>query len=105
MFLPITPGTATAANGAATLNQDAGTITTESLSTAGGSTYTLALGCDQVTPNSIVQTSLAYGTATQGDPDISRVTPGNGVVTIIVANRAASTALNGTLKIGFVVFN
>jgi len=103
--LPSRPRTAIAVNGAATLNHDAGIVTTESLSTAAGSTYTLTLGCNQVTPNSVVSVSLSNGTNSTGDPTVSRVTPGNNVVTIVVTNRASAAALNGTLLIALIVFN
>lgn len=103
--LPFRPGTATAVSGAATLNQDAGTITTDSLVTAAAASYTLTIGCNAVNPNSIVQASLANGTNTTGVPVITRVQPGNGVVTVTVTNLAASAALNGTLLVAFIVFN
>lgn len=103
--LTATPGTATALAGAATCNQDGGTVTSESLVTAAGASYTLTLGCAKANPNSLVFASVANGTNTQGDPSVQKITPGNGQVTIVVVNRHATLALNGTLNIAFVVFN
>jgi hypothetical protein len=107
--LPLRPGTAIAVSGAAALNQDAGTVTSESLTTAAGATYTLTVGCDSVTSNSVVQVSLSNGTNSAGDPTIGTITPtqtpGGGAFVVVVTNRHATNALNGTLKIAFVVFN
>jgi hypothetical protein len=103
--LPFRPGQATAVSGAASLNQDAGTITSESLTTAAGLTYTLTVGCDAVTINSVVQVELYPGTNSAGDPTLNSVTPLNGSFVCVVSNRHATNALNGTLKFGFVVFN
>lgn len=105
MFLPQTPQQATAASGAATLNTDAGIVTTESLSTAAGATYTLTLGCNQATVNSVILATMGLGSSSQGDPTLSTVSPGNGVITFVVTNRHATLALNGTLKIRFGVLN
>jgi hypothetical protein len=95
----------TGAAGAATVNQDAGIITTESLSTGAGATYTETVACDAVTANSLVFVSVANGGNSQGDVSLGRVTPGNGVVTITIVNRHASQAFNGSLKISLLVFN
>lgn len=103
--LTATPGTATAVSGAATLNQDGGTVTSESLTTAAGASYTLTLGCAKVNPNSLVLASVANNSNTQGDPSVQKITPGTGQVTIVVVNRHSSQAFNGTLNIAFVVFN
>jgi hypothetical protein len=107
--LPLRPGQATAVSGAASLNQDAGTITSESLTTVAGATYTLTVGCNAVTSNSVIQASLSNGTNSAGDPAISTITPtqtpGGAAFVVVVTNRHATNALNGTLKIAFVVFN
>jgi hypothetical protein len=107
--LPFRPGQATAVSGAASLNQDAGTITSESLTTAAAGTYTLTVGCDLVTSNSVVQVSLSNGSNSAGDPTLNTVavgqTPGQASFVCVVTNRHATNALNGTLKFAFVVFN
>lgn len=95
--------TATATTGAATLNKDAGVITSESLTTAAGATYTLTLTNSSIAAADQVFASVQLGTATTGMPAVTTVTPGSGSVVIIVQNIHSSAALNGTIKIAFVV--
>jgi hypothetical protein len=95
----------TAVSGAATLNNaSAGTITTESLSTAVGATYTLTLTSNLIKATSLVFPVVSLGTSTQGTPCAIHVTPANGSVQIRVKNIDATNAFNGTLKIGFAIF-
>lgn len=96
-------GTASAASGSATLHGNVGVITSESLTTAANGTYTLTIGCNQITPKSVVIPVLSNGSNTQGDPTIATVTPGESKVVVTVVNRHATQALNGTLKISFFV--
>lgn len=97
-------GAATASAGAATLNDSAGKVTTEALTTAQDATYTLTLTNDQIAAADIVLVSIANGTNTQGTPLLRRVTPAAGSVVITVINaHATAEALNGTLVISFVV--
>jgi hypothetical protein len=93
--------TATAVAGAATLNKNAGVITTESLSTAAAAIYTLTLTNSAIAATDQVFVSVAFGTATTGVPALTTVAPAPGSVVIKVQNIAASAALNGTLKIAF----
>ena len=51
----------------------------------------------------MVFASVALGTATTGMPVVTTVTPAAGSVAIVVQNVHASAALNGTLKISFMV--
>lgn len=95
--------TASATAGAATLNKNAGVITSEALTTAAGATYTLTLTNSTIAAADQVFASVAYGTATAGMPCITRVTPAAGSVVIIVQNIHASAALDGTIKIAFMV--
>jgi hypothetical protein len=105
-YLSQSPQTATAVSGKATVNCDAGLITTESLATVAGAAYTLTVGCNHVTSKSLVVPFCFNGSNSQGDPDLVSVTPADGgSITFKVINRHATLALNGTLKIGFVVFN
>lgn len=94
-------GTATATAGAATLAKVAGKITSETLSTAAGATYTLTLTNTKIEATDLVFASVAYGTASAGTPAITRVTPAAGSVVIVVQNVHASAALNGTIVISF----
>ena len=97
--------TATAVAGAATLNKNAGVITSEALTTAAGATYTLTLTDSAIAAADQVMASVSLGTATTGTPTITTVTPAAGSVVIIVQNIHASAALNGTIKIAFVDFD
>ncbi len=95
--------TATATAGAATLNKQAGVITSEALTTAAGAVYTLTLTNSVIGATDQVFASVSYGTATAGSPVVTRVTPGSGSVVILVQNIHASAALDGTIKIAFFV--
>jgi hypothetical protein len=105
MNLGFTPQNVIAVAGVATLPIDAGTVTSEALTTAAGAVYTLTLGCQAVTPNSLVMAAIYNGTNSAGDPSLSSVAPGNNVVVVRITNRHATTAFNGTLKIAVMVFN
>jgi hypothetical protein len=105
-FLPQTIQQVSAVAGVATISIDSGIITSESLTTAAGATYTLTLGCDEADSNSIVHVNIYNGTNNAGDPSLGLVKPSdNGSVTITVVNRHASNAFNGTIKFMVVVFN
>lgn len=96
-------GTATATAGAATLNTQRGTITSESLTTAAGADYTLTLTNSKVTTTSKVLPTVDNGSNTTEGLSVQRVTPAAGSVVILVRNTHAANALNGTIKIGFLV--
>lgn len=97
----IAASTASATAGAATLNTVYGTITSESISTAAGATYTLTLTNSTVNTSSNVQ-AAAYlkGSTTGGPLQVTSITPGSGSVVIKVLN-AGTAALNGTIAIPF----
>jgi hypothetical protein len=94
-------GTATASSGAATLNSICGTVTSESLTTAAGATYTLTLTNAFIAAADIVLVSL--GTASGGTPVITSVTPAAGSVVIVVQNIHASSAFDAALEFNYVV--
>jgi len=96
--------TATAVSGAATLNKMSGIVTSESLTTAAGATYTLTLTNSDIAAADIVMADVCLGSATTGTPSITTVKPGAGSVVILVQNLHASAALNGTILISFVTF-
>jgi hypothetical protein len=96
--------TATASAGAATLNKMAGVITSESLSTAAGATYTLTLTDSDIAAADQVMASVGFGSDTVGTPVVTTVTPAAGSVVIVVQNIHATAALSGTIKVAFVVF-
>lgn len=93
--------TATATAGAATLAKASGKITSEALTTAADALYTLTITNTQIAAADTAFASLANGTNTQGQPVIERVTPGVNSLVVVVRNRHASEALNGTLVISF----
>lgn len=95
--------TATATAGAATLNKDSGKITTESLTTAHGSAYTLTLTNSAIAAADMVFASVKFGTATAGTPVVTTIAPAAGSVVIKVHNDHASDDFNGTLVISFMV--
>lgn len=95
--------TATATAGAATLNKNAGVITSESLTTASGAEYTLTLTNSAVAAADQVFASVQNGTNTTAMPYITTVAPAAGSVVIKVRNGHASVALNGTVKVAFFV--
>lgn len=96
-------GTATSTAGAATVNHQAGVITTESLSTAAASAYAFTLTNSRITSASIVLLQLMGGTNTTRGLEL-RAIPGSGTATLsIYNNNVAGSALNGTLIFGFVV--
>lgn len=101
--LTIKKRTATGASGAVTLNAYAGTITTESLSTAAGGTQSYVITNSKIKADSVVAITVGNGSNSAGSPVITTVTPANGSVTVVVQNIHASAALNGTLKLNFVV--
>jgi hypothetical protein len=95
--------TATATAGAATLAKSSGVITSEAVTTAAGATYTLTLTNALVAATDQVYASVWLGTATTGMPTITTVKPGTGSVIITIQNIHASVALNGTLKIAYML--
>jgi hypothetical protein len=108
--LPFAPGQATfSAGGAATLNQDAGIVTTAALTTAGQVTATFTINCNQVnqaTTASVVMVTVGNGTNTGGIPTVAGVTLSNSLITVVIMNDGlVGNVFNGTLKISFIVFN
>jgi len=99
----IDSGTATAVAGAATLNAQAGIVTTAALATAAGGTYTLTLTNSDIAAASNVMVTVGYGTCTTGDAIVQSVTPAAGSCVIVIKNVSAVAAFNGTLLIQFLV--
>lgn len=96
---------ATSVAGAVTLNNaTAGIITTESLSTAAGAIYTLTLTSNLIKATSLVLANITLGNGTTGTGVIVHITPAAGSVVIKVQNIHASAAFNGTMKIGFAIY-
>lgn len=91
-------GTTTAT---ATLNKKSGKITSPSLTTAAGGTWTLTLTNNKITAASMVFASVA--TAGTGTPAITKVVPGANQVVIQVQNVDAAAAFNNTLVVSLMV--
>lgn len=97
-------GTGTTSSSAVTINDLVGLITTESLTTAQNAIETITLTNSKVAAGDLVFVTVGNGTNTQGTPMLGLVTVTANTVVIKVANKhASSEALNGTLKIGFMV--
>lgn len=93
-----------ASAGAATLNKASGIVTTEALATAAGAEYTLTVTNSTVTANDMVMASIQNGTNSAGAPIVRTVAPANGSLVIVLRNDHASAALNGTVKVTFIIF-
>jgi hypothetical protein len=95
-------GTATAVAGAATLANRFGKVTSEALTTAQNGVYTLTITNTSIVATDLVMASVSNGTNTQGSPVVTRVSPANGSLVILVANlHASAQALNGTIVVSF----
>jgi hypothetical protein len=91
-----------------TCNGQRGVATTGTLTTAGATAATAyVINDSSVAATDVIQcTDLGYsGTlVTNGYPWIASCVPGSGTITVNIVNTHATSALNGTVKIGFVVF-
>jgi hypothetical protein len=101
----VNKGSATSTAAAATINKQVGLVTTEALATAAGSTYTFTLTNGAIKATSLVFVTVAKGTATTGEPVVQFVTPAAGSAVVLIRNVSAAAALNGTIKIGFLVLD
>lgn len=97
--------TATGAANAATLNGQAGVVTTEALTTAALTDISYAIANNRVKAGDIVIPVLGNGTNSQGSPVILTTVVTNGTITLKIRNAHATQALNGTLTISFFVIN
>lgn len=95
--------TATATAGAATCSAQRCVVTSEALTTAAGSDYTLTLTNTFVSTSSLVFCSVGNGTNTTEGVGCLRVQPGSGSVVVHIRNFGAAV-LNGTLRISVMVF-
>lgn len=95
-------GAVTLSSNAGTLSKLAGKITTETLTTAAGVAVTLTITNTEVDATDIILVTRNGGTSDEGTPEIS-VAPGSGSFTILLENRHASAAFDGTFIFGFLV--
>lgn len=96
-------GTATSTAGAATINHQAGVVTTEALTTASGSAYSFTLTNSRITAESIVLCQLMGGTNTKYGLSFTAVPSSGSAAISVLNNDISAAALNGTLIFGFVV--
>jgi hypothetical protein len=101
--ISLVKGTGTEASNAVTVNNQAGVITTSSLTTAGGSSYAITFTNSFITSSSVVLLTIMGGTNTTENITL-KATSGSGTSTLTIYNNTAATALNGTILIGFSVF-
>lgn len=94
--------TATSAAGAVTLHATQGVVTTESLSAAAGATYTLTLTNRHINTGSSLILSV-NPLSSAGSPGILNYVTSAGSAAIKVQNFHASTALNNSIAIHFLV--
>lgn len=94
--------TATGTSNASTLNAGYGVVTTESVTTAAGATFTETITNDDVAATDVCLASVTTGG--NGTPAVTKVTPAAGSLVVIVQNIHASAAFNNTLKIAFACF-
>lgn len=100
-------GTAACTSNAATLNTEAGVITTEALTTAALATQALTITNSKVTTGSIVIANLQNWTGgtvgTNGFPLVTVDAVANGSFVINLTNAAPVNAFAGTFQIAFQV--
>lgn len=92
----------TESSNAVTASGQAGIITTSSLTTAGGSSYSITWTNSFMNPTSGVVLTIGGGTNTTENITL-KVTPGNSTATLIIYNNTTATALNGTILINYLV--
>ena len=95
-------GAVTLSSNAGTLSKTAGKITSESLTTAAGSSVTFTITNTLVAAGDIIMVTRNGGTSTNGTPTYN-VVPGDGSFTIVLTNRHASAAFNGTFIFSFLL--
>ena len=93
------------ANDNITLNRQRGILTTKSLTTAVNAEYNLTLTNSLITTASTVLAFIQTGSLSQGTPIIRAANPSSGSVAIVFRNIDPTNAINGNIKITFVVFN
>ncbi len=92
----------TEAANAVTASGTTGVITTSALTTAGGASYAITWTNTFITTSSTIVLSVMGGTNTTQNINFT-VTAGAGSSTLTIFNSTAATAINGTIKIGYMV--
>ena len=92
----------TEASNAVTASGNAGVITTSSLTTAAGATYSITWTNTKITATSVIALTIQGGTNTVQSVVFTCV-PGSGSATLVINNIGPTSALNGTILIGYSV--
>lgn len=100
--IEVETGAVTLSSNAGTLSQLAGKVTTEALTTAAGAAVSLTITNTLVAATDIILVTRNGGTSDEGTPEWT-VTPGSGSFVILLENRHASAAFDGTFIFGFLV--
>jgi len=99
-----TTATATASAGAVTLNNaGSGVLTSESITTAAGSNYTMTLTSNMIAATDVVLATASLGSATTGEVLLESVKPTSTGAVFIVRNNHGSAAFNGTVIVRYMV--
>jgi len=97
--------TGTGGTSTATLHNRFGVLTTAALTTAAAANHVITVTNNQVKAGDLVFASVAYGTASAGDVVVVGGTAvADGTLVIALKNVHAANAVNGTLRVSFVVF-
>lgn len=100
--IEVETGAVTLSTNAGTLSKMAGKITSEALTTAAGAAETFTITNTLVEATDIIIVTRNGGTSDEGTPEFT-VNPGAGSFTIVLENRHASAAFDGTFIFGFLV--
>lgn len=101
--IKVSPVTAAALAGAAAANGATALITSEALTTAAGSIYTLTLTDTYIKADSVVLAMVELGSSTTGIPQVVDTKVTAGQVVVRVKNIDGAAAFNGTIKVGVFV--
>ncbi len=101
--IKVKSGAAACTSNAVTISQMSGIITTEALTTAAGATQDITLTNTHIAETDIVLCNVSGGSSTTGIACVSKVVPGSNGCVITLANTALVAALNGTVKLSFLV--
>lgn len=78
-------------------------ITTPTLSTAAGSSYSFTLTNTLITTSSVLLVTYGGGTNTNGKSATISATAGSGTSTVTIYNNNASAAFNGTISLFLII--
>lgn len=95
--------TQSAVSAAVTINNGCGTVTLATNTLAAATLTSFTISNSRVQAGDRVLATLDRGTQTNGIPVLTSATPATGTITITFGNAHASTALNGAMKVYFLL--